>query len=80
MDSNILKAINIIHYDGMSINLNKVCMSYTNFNPGQILEAVIYEDMIVKTQALPDKMLGKDFYLFLLIKGLSHFFKRRLPR
>ncbi len=49
---NNLKAINVIHFDGKSINLNEVCMSYTNFNPGQILEAVIYDDTIVIVPAL----------------------------
>ena len=54
-NNNYLKAINIIHFNGMSINLNNVCMSHTNFKPGQILEAVIYDDMIVIVPALsPD--------------------------
>lgn len=52
MENSNLKAINIIHFDGRSINLNYVCMSYTNFNPGQILEAVIYDNMIVIVPAL----------------------------
>jgi hypothetical protein len=52
MNNNNLKAINLINYNGRSINLNEVCMSYTNFNPGQILEAVIYDDMIVIVPAL----------------------------
>ncbi len=52
MNNNNLKAINLINYNGRSINLNDVCMSYTDFNPGQILEAVIYDDMIVIVPAL----------------------------
>lgn len=52
MNNNNLKAINLINYNGRSINLNDVCMSYTNFNPGQILEAVIYDDMIIIVPAL----------------------------
>ena len=52
MDNNTLNAINSINYNGRSINLNVVCMSYTNFNPGQILEAVIYDDMIVRKPVL----------------------------
>lgn len=52
MNNNNLKAINLINYNGRSINLNEVCMSYTNFNPGQILEAVIYDDMILIVPAL----------------------------
>lgn len=48
-NDNILKAINIIHFDGKSIYFNDVCTSYTNFRPGQVLEAAIYGDMIVIT-------------------------------
>ncbi len=36
MVNNNLKAINIIHFDGKSINLNDVCMSHTVFPKGQI--------------------------------------------
>ena len=49
---NYLKAINIIHFDGKSINLNNVCMSHTAFQKDQVLEAAIYEDMIVIVPAL----------------------------
>lgn len=52
MNDNSLKAINVIHYDGISINLNETCMSYTNFQPNQVLEAAIYGDMIVITAAI----------------------------
>lgn len=52
MNDNSLKAINVIHYDGISINLNETCMSYTNFQPNQVLEAAIYGDMIVITTAI----------------------------
>jgi len=41
-----LKAINLINYNGISINLNDVCMSHTVFLKGQVLEVAIYEDMI----------------------------------
>lgn len=49
---NYLKAINVMHFNGKSINLNEVCMSHTIFQPGQILEAAIYGDMIVITPAV----------------------------
>lgn len=52
MNNNNLKAINIINYNGMSINLNDLCMSHTNFQSGQVLEAAIYENMIVIAPAL----------------------------
>lgn len=52
MDNNNLKAINVIHYNGKSINLNIECMSHTSFQPGQVLEASIYENMIVITSAI----------------------------
>lgn len=48
-NENILKAINIIHYNGMSISLNEVCMSHTIFQQGQVLQASIYGDMIIIT-------------------------------
>jgi hypothetical protein len=51
-NGNSLKSINVIHYDGISINLNEMCMSYTNFQPNQVLEAAIYGDMIVITTAI----------------------------
>lgn len=52
MVNNNLKVINIIHFDGKSINLNDVCMSHTVFPKGQILQASIYGGMIVITPAL----------------------------
>lgn len=51
-NDNNLKAINIIHFDGKSIDLNDVCISHTNFRPGQVLEAAIYGDMIVITPVI----------------------------
>ncbi len=51
-NDNNLKAINIIHFDGKSIDLNDVCISHTNFQPGQVLEAAIYGDMIVITPVI----------------------------
>lgn len=51
---NNLKAINVINFNGKSINLNEVCMSHTIFQPGQILEAAIYGNMIVITPAVLD--------------------------
>lgn len=53
---NSLKAINLINYNGTSINLNEVCMSHTVFQKGQVLEVSIYGDMVVIAPAiLPDK-------------------------
>lgn len=51
---NKLKAINLIRYDGSSINLNDVCMSHTIFQKDQILEATIYNNMIVIVPAISD--------------------------
>ncbi len=51
-NDNNLKAINIIHFDGKSINLNDVCISHTNFRPEQVLEVAIYGDMIVITPVI----------------------------
>lgn len=51
---NKLKAINLIRYDGSSINLNYVCMSHTIFQKDQILEATIYNNMIVIVPAISD--------------------------
>ena len=47
INDNTLKAINVIPYNGKSINLNDLCMSHTNFKPGQVLEALIYGNMIM---------------------------------
>lgn len=51
-DDNNLKLINIIHYNGSSIVLNEVCMSHTDFQKGQVLQAAVYGDMIVITPAV----------------------------
>lgn len=51
-DDNNLKLINIIHYNGSSIVLNEVCMSRTDFQKGQVLQAAVYGDMIVITPAV----------------------------
>ena len=50
-NNNILRAINVINFNGNSIHLNDLCMSHTSFQKGQILEAAIYGDMIVITTA-----------------------------
>lgn len=47
-----LKLINVIHFNGKSINLNSLCMSHTNFQQEQILEALFYNDMIVIIPAI----------------------------
>lgn len=51
INDNTLRAINVINFNGNSIHLNDLCMSHTNFKPGQILEAAIYGNMIVITPA-----------------------------
>ncbi len=51
-----LKLINVIHFNGKSINLNSLCMSHTNFQQGQILEALIYNDMIVIIPAISHQL------------------------
>ena len=51
INDNTLRAINIIHFNGNSINLNDTCMSHTIFQSGQILEAAIYGNMIIITPA-----------------------------
>jgi hypothetical protein len=52
MNDTNLKSINVIKYNGKSVDLNSLCMSYTNFQQEQILEAFIYHDMIVITPAM----------------------------
>lgn len=52
MNDTNLKSINVIKYNGKSVDLNSLCMSHTNFQQGQILEAFIYNDMIVITPAM----------------------------
>jgi hypothetical protein len=47
-----LKVINVIQYNGKSINLNSLCMSHTFFQKGEILEATIYNDTIVIKPAI----------------------------
>lgn len=51
----ILKAINLIRFDGISVTLTDRCLSYTDFYPGQVLEAGIYNNMIIITPALEGK-------------------------
>lgn len=58
MDDNNLKLINVIHYNGSSIVLNEVCMSHTNFQQGQVLQAVVYGDMILITPATIEESIG----------------------
>lgn len=53
-NDNTIKAINIIPYIGKSINLNDLCLSHTNFKTGQILEAIIYGDMILIASAFKE--------------------------
>lgn len=53
MDNN-LKSINLFRFNGVSININDKCISHTNFHPGQVLEAAIYENMIVITHAIEE--------------------------
>lgn len=52
MDNN-LKVINILRYDGESVNLNNQCMSHTVFQKNEVLEVLIYNNMIVIAPALP---------------------------
>jgi hypothetical protein len=52
MNDTNLKSINVIKYNGKSVDLNSLCMSHTNFQPEQILEAFIYNDMIVIAPAM----------------------------
>lgn len=47
MNDTNLKSINVIKYNGKSVDLNSLCMSHTNFQQEQILEAFIYNDTIV---------------------------------
>lgn len=54
INDNTLKAINVIPYNGKSINLNDLCLSHTNFKTGQILEAIIYGDMILIAPAFKE--------------------------
>lgn len=58
MDDNNLKLINVIHYNGSSIFLNDVCMSHTNFQLGQVLQAAVFGDMIVITPAIIEESTG----------------------
>lgn len=58
MDDNNLKLINVIHYNGSSIVLSEVCMSRTNFQQGQVLQAAVYGDMIVITPAIIEESIG----------------------
>lgn len=58
--NNNLKAINIIHFHGKSINLNDLCMPPTQFQQSQIFEAAIYGDMIVISPALLQDKVVKN--------------------
>ena len=58
MDNNNLKAINVIRYDGKSINLNIECVSHTSFQQGQVLEASIYGNMIIIKPAIEEPVLS----------------------
>jgi len=51
-NDNTPKAVNVIHFNSNSINLNNLCMPHTNFHQRQVSEAVIYGDMIVIRPAL----------------------------
>ena len=50
---NNLKAINVIRYNGESINLDNQCISHTTFHKNEILEISFYGNMIVIAPALP---------------------------
>lgn len=52
MNDTNLKSINVIKYNGKSVDLNSLCMSHTSFQQEQILEAYIYNDMIVIAPAM----------------------------
>lgn len=52
MNDTNLKVINVIQYNGKSVNLNYLCMSHTIFLKGEILEASIYNDTIVIKPAI----------------------------
>ena len=58
MNNSNLKAINVIRYNGTSINLNNLCMNHTNFQPEQILEVFIYNDMIVIKPAILNEQIS----------------------
>lgn len=51
---NNLKTINLTRYNGSSINLIGTYMSGVNFHKGQVLQTMIYGDMIVITPAIPE--------------------------
>ena len=57
-NNNNLKAINVIHYNGKSINLNFECMSHTSFQQGQVLEALVYGNMIIIKPAIEEPALN----------------------
>lgn len=46
----------MVHYNGSSLSLNIQCMSHTNFQLGEVLEVAIFEDMIMVTPALKEKI------------------------
>ncbi len=49
-----LKTINLTRYNGSSINLSGTYMSGTNFQKGQVLQEMIFGDMIVIIPAIPE--------------------------
>lgn len=57
-NDNSLKAINLIKYNGISINLNIECVSHTCFQQGQVLEASIYGNMIIIKPAIEEPALN----------------------
>ncbi|MFR3727631.1 hypothetical protein [Lacrimispora sp.] len=53
-NDNNLKIINLTRYNGSSINLSGAYMSGTNFQKGQVLQTMIYSNMIVIIPAIPE--------------------------
>lgn len=52
-NENNLKTINLTRFNGESINLSGAYMSGANFQKGQVLQTMIYGDMIVIIPAIP---------------------------
>lgn len=53
-NDNNLKTINLTRYNGSSINLIGAYMSDTNFHKGQVLQTMIYGNMIVIIPAISE--------------------------
>lgn len=51
---NTLKTINLTRFNGESINLSGAYMSGAKFQKGQVLQEMIYEQMIVIIPAIPE--------------------------